>query len=164
MRNPKKLVVLESATALGVEVYRLTSDFPSSERFGLTSQMRRAVVSVGSNIAEGCGRSGDRELLQYLSMSRGSTTELAFQLELARELGFVTSTACEPVGERIDHIQRMLNRLASTVRKKLGMRKCGNARCGMGGCANPASRIPHPAKEAPSTSPHTLARRRDPRV
>jgi four helix bundle protein len=121
MRNPKKLVVLENAAALAVGVYRLTAVFPSTERFGLALQMRRSAVSIGSNIAEGYGRSGDRELLRYLSISRGSSTELTFQLNLARELGFVTSAACVPVDEHIDHVQRMLNRLATRVRGKLGV-------------------------------------------
>jgi four helix bundle protein len=122
MRNPKKLAVLESALVLAVDVYRLTNGFPSGERFGLSAQMRRAAVSVGSNIAEGCGRSGDRELLQFLSVSRASSTELAFQLDVACGLGFVTTTACEPLIERIDHVQRMLNRFATSVRKKREVR------------------------------------------
>ncbi len=119
MRNPKKLEVLEHASALALVVYRLTAAFPSSERFGLALQMRRAAVSVGSNIAEGYGRSGDRELLQYLSIARGSTTELSFQLNLARQMEFVTTVACTTVDEHIDHVQRMLNRLATRVRTNL---------------------------------------------
>jgi four helix bundle protein len=118
MRNPRKLAVMDIAMTLAIDVYRVTSAFPSNERYGLSMQMRRAAVSVGSNIAEGCGRSGDRELLQFLSMSRASTTELAFQLDLARSLGFAHDAACDALGERIDHVQRMLNRLSMSVRKK----------------------------------------------
>jgi four helix bundle protein len=120
MRDPNRLTVLQCAMALAVAVYRLTSEFPAGERFGLAAQMRRAAVSVGSNIAEGCGRSGDREFLHFLRVSRGSTTGLAFQVRLATELGFGSVAACESVGEQIDHVQRMLNRLTSSVRQKLG--------------------------------------------
>ena len=120
MRNPKRLAVLECAMGLAVDVYRLTNGFPPSERFGLSTQMRRAAVSVGSDIAEGYGRSGDRELLHYLSISRGSTAELSFQLDLAHALGFATSETCATIDERIDHVQRMLNRLSTRVRAKIG--------------------------------------------
>jgi four helix bundle protein len=120
MRDPNKLTVVQCAMALAVAVYRLTGEFPAGERFGLAAQRRRAAVSVGSNIAEGCGRSGDREFLQSLGVSRGSTTELAFQLRLARKLGFGSVAACESVGEHLDHVQRMLNRLTNSVRRKLG--------------------------------------------
>ena len=92
MRDPNKLMVTEQATTLAIEVYRLTGDFPSSERFGLAAQMRRAAVSVGSNIAEGCGRSGDRDFVRFLQIARGSTTELAFQLTVAMQLGLGRST------------------------------------------------------------------------
>ncbi|HEU4720541.1 MAG TPA: four helix bundle protein [Gemmatimonadaceae bacterium] len=118
MRDPNKLMVTEQATTLAVEVYRLTSDFPSSERFGLAAQMRRAAVSVGSNIAEGCGRSGDRDFVRFLQIARGSTTELAFQLSVAMELGLGRSTEQARVAETIDHLQRMLNRLTASMRKK----------------------------------------------
>ena len=119
MRDPNKLLVVQRATALALAVYRLTGEFAASERFGLAAQMRRAAVSVGSNIAEGCGRSGDREFLQFLRVARGSTTELAFQLTLATELGLGSVVARESVGEHIDHVQRMLNRLTNAVRQKL---------------------------------------------
>jgi len=88
MQDPKKLAVYRLAIPLAVSVYRLTDHFPSQERFGLTSQMRRASISVGSNIAEGCGRWGNRELLQFLQMSYSSTCELRFQSAVATELGF----------------------------------------------------------------------------
>ena len=120
MRDPKKMMVLENAMALAVDVYRLTGEFPASERFGLAAQMRRAAVSVGSNIAEGCGRSGDREFLHFLRISRGSTTELAFQVTLAAKLGFGSAAGCASVTESVDHVQRMLNRLTNAVRQKIG--------------------------------------------
>ncbi len=83
MQPTQNLRVAEQATKLAVSVYRMASAFPTDERFGITAQMRRAAVSVGSNIAEGCGRRGNRELLQFLYIASGSASELAFQLQLA---------------------------------------------------------------------------------
>ena len=119
MRNPNKLAVADQAMALAVAVYRLTSDFPTNERFGLVAQMRRAAVSVGSNISEGCGRSGNRDFLRFLQIARGSTTELAFQLALSAKLGFGGPTDYIIVAEQLDHVQRMLNRLAASVRRQI---------------------------------------------
>jgi four helix bundle protein len=72
---------------MGVVVYRLTQGFPREELYGLTSQMRRAVVSIPSNIAEGYGRLGSNEYKQFLGIARGSNFELQTQLEIARALG-----------------------------------------------------------------------------
>ena len=93
MQPTANLRVAEQAMKLAVAVYRMTSAFPTDERFGLTAQMRRAAVSVGSNIAEGCGRRGNRELLQFLYIASGSASELAFQLQLACALAFGEETA-----------------------------------------------------------------------
>jgi four helix bundle protein len=82
MQDPKRLRVMGEARALAVHVYRLTHQFPRDERFGLTAQIRRAAVGIGSNSAEGCGRRGDGELLHYLYTASGSASELAFQLAL----------------------------------------------------------------------------------
>jgi four helix bundle protein len=76
------LEVLQSAMDLAVRVYRLTSLFPKEERYGLTSQMRRAAISVPSNIAEGKGRSSDKELIEFLCHSRGSLFEVETQLAI----------------------------------------------------------------------------------
>lgn len=77
--------------------------------------MRRASVSVGSNIAEGAGRSGDREFLRFVNIAYASASELAFQLTVARELGFGRKDAGSSIAESIDHLQRMLNRLAKRL-------------------------------------------------
>jgi len=80
----KDLEVWQAAMELAVQVYRLTAAFPKEERYGLTSQMRRAAVSVPSNIAEGKGRSSDKELIQFLCHSRGSRFEIELNLRLQR--------------------------------------------------------------------------------
>jgi len=115
--------VAEHARRLAVEVYRLTADFPSVERFGLSQQMRRAAVSVGSNIAEGCGRRGNRELLNHLYIASGSASELAFQLQLVEELAFGTETNRESVGAELTRVQRMLNRLTNYLRSQPAQRR-----------------------------------------
>lgn len=118
MRDAKKLLVLQQSRALAGAVYRLTASFPSSERFGLTAQMRRSAVAIGSNIAEGCGRQGNREFLHSLYLARGEASELGFQVDLAEDLGFAEPDATKAVLDSIDHIQRMLNRLTSSVRAR----------------------------------------------
>ena len=111
MQPTTNLRVAEQATKLAVAVYRMTSAFPKEERFGLTAQMRRAAVSVGSNIAEGCGRRGNRELLQFLYVASGSASELAFQLQLACALGFGEEATVDVARDELLSLQRMLNRL-----------------------------------------------------
>ena len=118
MRDQRKLGVARLAVELAVAVYRLTGSFPVSERFGLVDQMRRAAVSVGSNIAEGAGRAGDREFLRFVHIAYASASELAFQLNIASELGFGDEDDRAKVAEAIDHLQRMLNRLASSLKAR----------------------------------------------
>ena len=118
MRDPKKLLVLQQSRALAGAIYRLTAAFPSSERFGLTAQMRRAAVAVGSNISEGCGRQGTREFVHSLYLARGEANELAFQTGLAEDLGFAQPGEAKVVLDAIDHVHRMLNRLTSSVRTR----------------------------------------------
>jgi four helix bundle protein len=118
MQDPKNLAVYRLAVPLAVSVYRLTDHFPSQERFSLTAQMRRASVSVGSNIAEGCGRWGNRELLQFLQMAYSSTCELSFQSEVAKELGFGSVVDRGQVAEHTDHVKRMLSRLIAAKRAR----------------------------------------------
>jgi four helix bundle protein len=119
MRNPRTLLVAQEAETLAVDVYRLTSAFPQSERFGLCAQMRRAAVSIGSNIAEGCGRRTERDFLQFLYVARGSAVELSFQLRVARALGLAPNDAHPKIDERLDHLQRMLNRFTADRRRAL---------------------------------------------
>jgi four helix bundle protein len=118
MRDPKKLLVLQQSRALAGAIYRLTAAFPSSERFGLTAQMRRSAVAIGSNIAEGCGRQGNREFLHSLYLARGDASALGFQADLAEDLGFVEPDATKAVLDRIDQVQLMLNRLSTSVRTR----------------------------------------------
>ncbi len=119
MQDPKNLAVSSRAIELALAVYRLTREFPADERFGLTAQMRRAAVSVGSNIAEGCGRWGNRELLHFLHVAYSSAAELAFQLRIATQLEFGDQTDREHATVLADQVQRMLNRLMVAKRDSL---------------------------------------------
>jgi four helix bundle protein len=124
MQATKNLVVAEHAPErLALAVYRLTAAFPPEERFGLAQQMRRAAVSVGSNIAEGCGRRGNRELLNHLYIAMASGSELDFQRGISRKLGFGTPSDHDEVAAELDRVQRMLNRLAAYLRAQPAWRR-----------------------------------------
>jgi four helix bundle protein len=88
MQNPENLRVSRAAEDLADLVYDFTAGFPRDERFGLTSQMRRAAISVGSNIYEGCSRKGNKALVAFLYIAHGSAGELVFQCRLARRRNF----------------------------------------------------------------------------
>jgi four helix bundle protein len=107
----RDLVVWQKSIELAKQLYRLTSGFPSEEKFGLVSQIRRAAVSVPSNIAEGQARNTTGEFIQFISHAEGSAAELDTQLHLAVELGFVSSADAAPSVALTDEIRRMLNSL-----------------------------------------------------
>ena len=90
MRDHTKLRAFEVADELVLLVYEHTREFPRSEQFGLTSQLRRAAVSIASNIVEGCARQSPGDYLRFLDMAYGSSRELEYQLSLARRLGYLT--------------------------------------------------------------------------
>jgi four helix bundle protein len=112
----KDLEVWKAAMELAVEVYRLTAQFPKEERCGLTSQMRRAAVSIPSNIAEGKGRSSDKELIQFLCHSRGSLFEIETQLTIAEQLGYPTTEDCNAIRLEAARIGQLLNGLIRSMR------------------------------------------------
>lgn len=111
----KELLVWQRAVQLSVAVYGLTASFPASERFGLTNQMRRAAVSVASNIAEGYGRSSRREFIQFLGHARGSNCELQTQLVISSALGFGT----EQSHRQTDDLSREVNKMLVPMMSKL---------------------------------------------
>jgi four helix bundle protein len=118
VQDVKKLRVVERARGLGVAVYRLSDAFPPQERFGLATQMRRAAVSIGSNIAEGCGRRTNRELLSFVYIASGSASELEFQLRMAHDLGFGDPEVRARVMEELLVTRRMLSRLIAFLRSQ----------------------------------------------
>ena len=102
--------------ALARNVYALTKAFPKSEVFGLTSQIRRAAVSVPSNIAEGRGRMSEMCFASFLSQARGSLYEMETQIELARDLGFADKTQTDPIFVETAEISRMMHGLLAKLR------------------------------------------------
>ncbi len=118
MQNTSNLAVADRALTLAAQTYLLIKSFPPDERFGLTSQMRRAAVSIGSNIAEGCGRNTDKEFVAFLHVAMGSASELRFQLRVAETLGFSSPASTQLERERIDEVMRMLSRLIVAVRHR----------------------------------------------
>jgi four helix bundle protein len=104
----KDLVVWQRAVQMSLEVYKLTSSFPASERFGLTNQLRRASVSVASNIAEGYGKSSRGEYLSYLGHARGSNGEVQTQLVIAKGLGIGSQESLLQAESLSDEVGRML--------------------------------------------------------
>jgi four helix bundle protein len=117
MQNSANLQVTAQARFVAKEIYLATRQFPRDERYGLTAQMRRAAVSIGSNIAEGCGRFGDRELAHFLQIALGSASELEFQTQLAGDLDFLTEEAATPLLHEISRAKRMLARLIKALRR-----------------------------------------------
>jgi len=110
MRCHQKLEVWQAAMQLVTEIYRLTADFPDSERFGLISQMRRAAVSVPSNIAEGAARGSTADFIRFLYIARGSLSELETQLLLAAQLNFT-----DDIYQVVEGINRVFARLAGLI-------------------------------------------------
>jgi four helix bundle protein len=104
----RELLVWQKGVQLSVLIYRLSKQFPREETYGLSNQMRRAAVSIPSNIAEGAGRLNTREYKQYLGVARGSSFELQTQLTIARELGFGDIEQLREAESICDEIGRML--------------------------------------------------------
>jgi four helix bundle protein len=104
----KDLVVWQRAVQLTVAIYKLTSSFPADERFGLTNQLRRASVSIASNIAEGYGRSTRGAYVLFLGHARGSKCEVETQLAIAGALGFGTDQERQQAENLADEVGRML--------------------------------------------------------
>lgn len=108
IRNYRDLIVWQKAMTLVESVYNLTERFPSDERFGLIAQVRRAAVSVPSNIAEGQARKSTREFIQFISHAEGSLAEVDTQLELSNKLGFCAKEKGAPLFSQIEEVRKML--------------------------------------------------------
>jgi four helix bundle protein len=111
-----KLEVWERARRLVLGVYKITEHFPASENWGLRLQLRRSVLSIPSNIAEGCGRNGDTEMRRFLKIALGSASELHCQLLLARDLEFLSPAQAEDMMREVTGIRGMLYSLCSRLK------------------------------------------------
>lgn len=109
MRDFRELLVWKKAHAFARGIYEHSRAFPTEERYGLTAQLRRAAVSIASNIAEGCGREGERELARFLSIAAGSASEAEYQLLLARDLTYLPEAAHAQLDAKVNEVKKMLN-------------------------------------------------------
>lgn len=119
----KDSIAWQKSMELARAIYKATQHFPPAERFGLTNQLRRAAVSVPSNIAEGKGRLTSGELLQFLGIARGSTLELQTQLELAASLDFGDAAELAAVQLMVSELIRILNASIATLRSRQTLKK-----------------------------------------
>jgi four helix bundle protein len=103
--------VWQAAHAFALDAYRFTADFPRSEQFGLTSQVRRAAVSIAANIAESAGRQGDLDQARFIEIAKGSTKEIRSHLLIARDLGFLSREQQMASDSQLEFIERMLSSL-----------------------------------------------------
>jgi four helix bundle protein len=115
----KELDVWKESKELVKLIYLFTSSFPNSEQFGLTTQVRRAAISVPSNIAEGVGRNHSKDTLQFLYVARGSFYELETQLIIASELFEINSNNYEEILKKMQHIKMLLNGFINYYKKKV---------------------------------------------
>lgn len=118
MQNFRDLKVWNKAHTVALAIYEATEPFPVAERYGLTSQMRRAAASIPSNIAEGCGRSTHADFARFLHIAPGSASELEYFLLLARDLRFLKGTRYESIVDSVQEVKRMLTALIARVRAK----------------------------------------------
>ena len=117
MNNYKKLEIWQEAMNLVCDVYKLTKKFPKEEMYGLASQIRRCSVSVPSNVAEGAGRNGNNEFINFLGIACGSCCELDTQLILASRLGYLEINETMDVFKKIEYIKRMIVNLIKRLKE-----------------------------------------------
>ena len=122
MKSHKNLIVWQKSMMLVTRIYEMTSTFPHEELFGITSQMRRAAVSIPSNIAEGYGRVYGKETLKFLSNALGSASELETQLEICFRLGFGSNIDLDELRNLTNEILRMLAALIKTVDPSISLK------------------------------------------
>ena len=116
MRDFKKLEIWNNGIELVKQVYKLSRSFPSEERFGLTSQITRAVVSIPSNIAEGCSRNSEIEFKRFLEIAIGSLFEVQTQLIIAKELNFLEESDSSEIEILLEKEAKMINSLISKIK------------------------------------------------
>jgi len=120
MRPHEKLDVWNKAIDLVMSVYQATDSFPRDERFGLTSQIRRAAVSIPANIAEGAARDSKREFCHFLSNAQGSASELETELLIAQKLGYLPEKNHETIRADLNSVGRMIVGLSKSIKNKIG--------------------------------------------
>ena len=118
LKNYRELIVWQKSYQLCLEIYKITRSFPKEEKYGLTSQIRRAAVSVPSNIAEGYGRKTTPDYIRALYVSYGSNCELETQILLSKDLDYINNEDSKKIQENIGEVERMLKALIKSLEKK----------------------------------------------
>jgi len=118
MHNFKELIVWQKSRGLVRDIYELTKKFPEDEKFGLTQQIRRAAISIPSNIAEGSGRGTKNDFLHFLDIANGSAFEVETQLYLGFDLGYITQTEIDTVLIKLFEIEKLIYNFRQSLLKK----------------------------------------------
>jgi four helix bundle protein len=116
MKDFRQLKVWEKSHQLALAIYKATKEFPKEELYALTSQIRRASMSIPTNIAEGCGRNTDAEFARFLQIAMGSASETEYQLLLSHDLGFLSKEQYDKLNSDVTEVKRMLASLLKTLR------------------------------------------------
>src|ERR1041385_7703136 len=128
MRNYRDLQVWNKAHHLTLELYRISRQFPREEVYGITGQLRRAAVSIGANLAEGCGRRTSSELARFVRIAMGSASELDYHLLLSRDLGFMAGDEFTSASAALTEVRKMLTSFLSSVEEQIEVRSKGAGR------------------------------------
>jgi len=128
MRNYRELQVWSKAHSLTLELYRVSQRFPREEIYGVTNQLRRAAVSIGANLAEGCGRRTSTELARFVKIAMGSASELDYHLLLCRDLGFVSGDDFTSSAAKLTEVRKMLTSFLSSVEEQINLKSKGAER------------------------------------
>lgn len=119
MRNYQDLQVWKKAHDLTLELYRVSQRFPREEIYGITGQLRRAAVSIGANLAEGCGRRTSTELARFVRIALGSASELDYHLLLSRDLGFMSSDDLTSSTAKLTEVRKMLTSFLQSAEEQI---------------------------------------------
>ena len=116
MRDFHKLMIWQRSHSLTLEIYKISKTFPKSEIFGLTSQIRRAVSSIPTNIAEGCGRNSNKEFAHFLQIAIGSATEVEYQLLLAHDINYINDDDYQILTDETVAVRKMIIKYQSELK------------------------------------------------
>lgn len=116
MKDFRLLKVWEKSHYISLEVYKLTKNYPKEELFNITSQLRRAITSVPTNLAEGCGRGSDKDFKRFVQIAMGSASESEYLLMLSRDLGYISNNEFDKLLSGIQEIKKMLSSLISKLK------------------------------------------------
>ena len=119
MKNYRDLQVWKKAHDLTLELYRISQQFPREEIYGITSQLRRAAVSIGANLAEGCGRRTSSELARFVRIAMGSASELDYHLLLCRDVGFMAVDEFTRTSAALTEVRKMLTSFLNSVEEQI---------------------------------------------